>query len=502
MGSYLAFVKDGVETLLERQSARWGGEPDGALCVTVTKQTTRTYWSMGGEKGNYRAGMVEEQPIDLQPYRLDTRAWPVLDGLSEATGNADYRRLVDGMAEAFGRDGFDPDSGLGYLANQCEFDVIRRQPVPVMSQKTPLFKPSIDVPLDRLWAAAPDKLARMIKSVFYGLITRPETMDYNRYCYYDYRDADKKPSLKFNSRHVAFAQTGGMVIHWWGYHFARTGDMECLGWAQAMADKWRAALHPETGLIPHWFGSQYEGEPTQPPNLFSNKGDSMTAIELLRAAAELRKRPEGAALAEQTATMGRRLLVSLARYGYLPKERLFPAWIDLDGRVRRETTFYHFASQAEKDEAVKENPSLEVVAVYFGDGYYTTGPSAIGLHNSTPYDVALGAAMTGDAELLARAQAFAADLMVEADKLDGELNADGQWTYPASASYIQALVQLHRLTGEDRYLAWARRLADREIALLGERPPAGQPEWWRLPFRTSILEALLQLHNATTPYAA
>jgi hypothetical protein len=496
MDAYLAFAKSGVETLLARQSARWDGAPDGTLAITVTKQTSRTYWSMGGDKGSYRAGLVEEQPLELEPRRLDMRSWPVLDRLTEATGDPYYKRLADEMARAFGRDGFDPASGLGYLATSCEFDVVNRQPVPVMSQKDPIFKPAVDVPLDRLWAAAPEKMARMFKSTYYGLITRPDSMDYNRYCAYGWDDSAKRPSMAFNSRHVAFAQTGAMVIHWWGFHFARTGDRESLAWAQAMADKWQAAQHPETGLISHWFGSQQEGEPTQPPRPFTNQGDSLTAISLLRAAGELRRRPEGQALAEQVEAMGRRLLQGLARYGYVRDERLFPQWIDLDGRVRRETTFYHFASQAEKDEAVRLDPSLKDVAVFLGSGFFVDGPSAIGVNNPTPHDVALGAAMTGDAELLARAQTLAADMIEAAEGLAGEINDLGQWIYPASASYIKMLVLLHEMTGEDRYLAWARRLADREVTLLSGPPPAGEPEWWRQHFRNSILEAVLDLHLA------
>jgi hypothetical protein len=293
-----------------------------------------------------------------------------------------------------------------------------------------------------------------------------------------------------------------MVIRWWGFHFARTGDAESLDWAQRMADKWLAAQDPETGLISHWFGSQIEGEPEQPPRPFTNQGDSMTAVELLRASKELRKRAGGEALADQTERMGRNLLAGLAKHGYLRDEGIFPEWIDLDGRVRRETTFYHFANQADKDEAVKQDPTLENVDVYLGSGYYTSGPSAIGVHNSLPRDIAQGAAMTGDAELTERARIFAGDLLEDAAKLTSEFNAAGQWTYPASASYISALVRLHEATGEDQYLAGAKQIADRELELLGQPVPEGTAEWWRQPFRNSILEAMLDLHRASVPAAA
>lgn len=499
MSKYLDFVKRGVGTLIERQSARAGGRPDGPLCITVTNQFSKTYRSMGGTKGNYYTVLVQEQPIESEPYRLDFDAWTVLDLLSDVTGDAQYRRLADGMASMFAKHGFDPASGLGYLESQAEFDVVRLQPVPVSSYTEPTFKPTPFFSLDRLWAAAPEQTARMFKSAFYGLITRPENMDYNRYCSYGFDDRLKRPSMAFNSRHVAFEYTGATLIHWWGYHFARTGDAECLAWAQAMADKWAAVQHPASGLIPAWFGSDRSDEPTQPPRPYMRASGTTVGVSLLWAAPEFRKRPEGRALSEQVEDMGRRLLRGMARHGYDPKERIFPQWLNLDGSVREETTFYCFRTQAEKDEAVKKDPTLQEVGVYAGAGFYSDGPGAVGVHNRVPYEVALGAQMAGDAEALAAARKYAEDLMEEAGKLTGPLNAQGQWTYPASATYIKTLLLLRRMTGEQRYLDWAKKLADMEMSFLSGSAPAGEPEWWRLPFRDSLLEALLLLHRDLTP---
>ncbi|MSS71202.1 MAG: hypothetical protein EXS64_06915 [Candidatus Latescibacteria bacterium] len=496
MSDYLEFVKDSIQTLLERQSARLGGRPDGMPCITVTKQSSKTYRSVSkGPDGIYRSGLVTEQPLEPTPYRLDLRIWPVLDLFSEVTGDAQYRQMAVEMASAFGRYGFESASGLGYLGNTAEFDVLRLQPVAVSSQAEPLFKPDVYVPVDRLWAEAPDRVARMLKSVYYGLITRPETLDYNRYCHYGYDDRLKKPSMAFNSGHVAFATTGAMLIHWWGSHFARTGDAECLAWAQAMADKWGAVQHSESGLIPHWFGGRRD-EPTMPPQPTASSDETPAAISLLRAADELKKRPEGAALAEQVSGVARRLLRGMARHSYDPAERVFPQWLHLDGRVREETVVYTFRTQADKDEAVRQDPVLQEVAVFAGSGFYAAGPWCVGVQNACPYNVALGACLLGDADLLARAQALAADVMEEAGKLTGAFNAQGQWTYPASASYIKMMILLSDLTKERRYLDQARKLADMELDFLSRPAPAGEPEWWRMPFRGDLLEALLLLHRA------
>ncbi len=501
MSRYLDFVKSGVQTLIERQSARVGGRPDGALCLTVTKQTSKTYRSMGGKVGDTRRSfLIEEQPMEPEPYRLDFNVWPVLDLLSDVTGDAQYRRLVDGMASVFAQHGFDPASGLGYLGIQAEFDVVRLQPVPVSSYKEPTFKPAVNLQIDRLWAVAPEQMGRMFKAAYYGLIMRPEDMAYNRYCSYGFDDKAKRPSMAFNSHWVAFAQTGAMLIHWWGYHFARTGDLECLGWAQAMLAKWLAVQHPESGLIPHWFGSDQGGEPAQPPRPHVNNGEMLTVISLLNGEIELRKRREGAGLADQVGGMARRLLRGMSLYGYDPKERIFPQWLHLDGRIQEETVFYCFRTQAEKDEAVKRDPTLQDVAVYAGSGFYEGGPESVSANNYFPHYVALGAQMTGSSEALAAARKYADDLMEEAGKLTGPLNARGQWTYPASASYIKMLLLLRQMTGERGYLDRAQKLADMELDFLS-RPVPGQPEWWRLPFRDGLLEALLLLELATgKPY--
>ena len=84
---YLDFVKRGVQTLIERQSAHASGRPDGALCITVTKQSSKTYRMIGGKHGDTRhTYLSEEQPMEMEPYRLDVNVWPVLDLLSEVTG--------------------------------------------------------------------------------------------------------------------------------------------------------------------------------------------------------------------------------------------------------------------------------------------------------------------------------------------------------------------------------------------------------------------------------
>jgi hypothetical protein len=497
MSSYIGFVTDAVRILLDRQSARWGGRPDGTLCITITNRSNRSYRSIGGKSGDtYLTYPCPEQAMEMEPYRLDLSAWPVLERLSEITGDAGCREMVRAMAHAFGRDGFNAKSGLAYLGQETQFDVIRLKPVGVAMYPMPKFKPAADLPLDILWRTAPDKTARMIKSAYYALVTNPDRMDYNRFCVdYDFDDSAERPATPFSSSHVAFAQTGSMLIHWWSMHFARTGDPQCLAWAQAMTDKWRAVQHPVSGLVPHWFGSDRADEPVMPPRPYANVGDTMTALEMLLAARELRGKPEADALASQLADMAVRLLRGIARHGYDPHARIFPNWLRVEGGVDETALWYAFRTEKHKAEMVKRDPVFREVPVFIGQGFYRCGaPWDLGMRNPVPCDIAKGACMTGDAELTKRAAEFAPPIMEEARALTGEFNAEGLWTYPASASYIEMMLSLFRATGDRLYLSHAQELAEIEIGFLSQALPAGRPQWWRMQFRDELLDALLELH--------
>lgn len=495
MSRYLDLVHAGVQTLVEKQSARLGDEPSGALCLTVTKASSRSYRSLGGRHGDsYLTYPMQQQPLEPEPYRLDMRLWPLLETLSDVSGEPCYRQMVIQMADGFARHGFDPASGLGYLGAQAQFDVLHRQPVSVTSYDEPTFKPAPHLPLARLWAQAPTQMARMGKAAYYGLVTQPETLDYNRYCPYGFDDADKSSPLTYDSRHVAFAQTGAFLIHLWAEQYARTGDGECLGWTQAMADKWRAVQHPESGLLPHWFGSDEGGLSTMPPRPYASIHESMTAIAWLQAAQALCRHAEGQPLAKQLAEMAHRLLNGLARCGYVPQEQRFPEWFHLDGRERLDTCWYAFRTEGQREEAAQRDPVLREVSVYAGASFYTAGPWAMAALTALPYDLALGESMLGAAKLLESAAALVADAQKAGSQLDGELNELGQWTFPATSSYAKTLLLLYHRSGDRRFLQGAQAMIDRQLDLLAQMP-SSHSAWWRMPFRAIWLEALLDLHQ-------
>jgi len=495
MNHYIQFARQAVETLIEKQSARWGNSPEGPLCLTITRRTDNSYRSVGARDGDsYLSFWFPAAPFEMEPKRLDLKLWDILDRLTVATGDQRYASLVDGMVAAFVNCGFEPTSGLGYLGQEAQFDVEALQPLAIGSYPQPKFKPQADLPLERLWAAAPSAMARMFKAAYKGQITRPETMDYNRWCHYGFDDQQAQPAMEFNPRHLGFAHIAATLIHYWSFHYARSGDDKVLDWAQRMAAKWDAVQNPQTGLMPYYFGNGEPDSQEMPPAAMCHNTDSLTAIALLRARDELRKTPGSQALAGQIEAMATRLLQGIARFGYDDEERIFPVWMALEtGAFDYTAVCYTFPTQQLKDEAVKHNPLLEEVDVFVGPGFYTDGRWAFGIGNTMPYDIALGALLTGDTMLRERAEFFATRVMEAARELKSGFNERGQWTCEASASYIRMMLVLFRLTGEQKYLENARFLADRELEFLARPLPPEKLEWWRYAFRNEVIDAMLEL---------
>lgn len=502
MSPYLSFVEQTIATLIERQSARLGGKPDGALCITVTRPFQRSYLSLGHKEGDrYRTYWFPEKPMEMQPVRMDFEAWPILDLLSEITGESFGRDMVTAMADAFARHGFDPKCGLGYLAEECDFDVVNVQPLPKGAGDSPKFKPRNTgncpaLPLDRLWAHAPQQTARMFRAMFYGLVTDAERMDYNRFCAYNFDDRDRKPSLRQDPAHCAFDTAGSRMIHWWASAYAHTGEAEFLDWAQRMADKWRAVQHPQSGLIPNFFGAiaSKPGVPMPPGEWAESRGAALTSVAWLDAVEELKKRSGGERLAVQLTLMAAKLARGVMQFSYDPAERKFREQLNLDGRRFERAARYTFQSQAQKDAAVLLQPDLDGVSIYNGAGFYHNPPYWSHCAGSDiPYQLTQVATRLNDAELLRGVQSIAEAAVEEAGKLKGELTEDDRWTFHATGQYIKMLVLLFERSRDTKFLDWARAIAEKELGFLKQSLPT---EWWRFPERSSLLEALLRIEHA------
>jgi len=500
---YLAFVRATVDCLIGQQSATLGGKPDGVRFITVTRPIRRSYRSIGYKRpdGKYQSYWFPESPIEYQPVVADLDAWLVLDWLSKLTGEPRYRDMTAAMAGAFARCGFDAQSGLGYLGESAALDVVRARGVSCRpGGANPSFKPKNtgtypELPLDRLWARAPDQMHRMCRAMFLGLVTDPASMDFNRYCSYAFRDTEGRHAMERTPSHCGFETAGARMVHWWASCFGKTGDADCLAWAQRMADKWRAIQDPHSGLVPNFFGglAPAPGCPMPPGKWVEPRGAALAAVAWLAAAAELRTRPEGHRLAAQLTEMGVRLALGVARHAYDPSRRVFREHLDLNGRPYLTTARYCFRTQAEKDAAVKVDPAMAQVKVYDGAGFYRPCSYWEFCAGSTiPLDLARAMHLSQNRELALVLARWVPDLIDEACRQPSAMTEEGAWTFRASGQYIRMLVLLYRQTKDVDFLDLACQLADRELRCLGA---IEYPQWWRMPERTALLDGLLALYE-------
>lgn len=502
--SYLDFVLGAIEILRERQSCRFGGDPKGPLALTVSGPISRSYLSLGHRDNDaFRTYWFPERPLELEPVLLDFELWPVLMQLADLTGEPGYAALVEGMAGVFARHGFHPDSGLGYLGEEAGFDCLHLCGAPTKATNAePIFKPKNSghfpaMPLDVLWRHAPEKMHRMFRSMYWGLVTDAASMDFNRFCRYDYRDAEKRPSMERNPGHCGFETAAARMIHWWCSAYRQTGDTDCLDYAERMLSKWEAIQHPESGLVPNFFGavSPEPGAPMPPGEWAELRGTALMADGLLDAAAELAGRGGQGELVARLREMALRLAVGTARFGYDRPARLYHEWLHLDGRLYEATARYVFQTQEEKNAAVREDPSLERVRVYRGGGLFRNQSYwEFCAGTRIPLQLARVAEETGDPELLDLLVPVAEDAGEETRRQPEAFTQEGGWTFRASGMYIELLLSLWRQTGETRYLSGAREMADQELERLGR---VLAPDWWRMPERTAMLDALLNLHAST-----
>lgn len=491
--SYLPFVIQTIDTLWQRQAKPMGG--DGPPMVTISRNALRAWTSYSKSSANtYDFLPVKEQPLELDPVVLDLGVWPILDKLSELTGDPTWRRQCDAMAEAFAGAGFDDRSGLIYAGAQASLDVTTGKPEGSLWRKEAEFKYGGALPWERLWAVAPAKMARFSTAVYYGLITRPEDMAFNRYvAYHRVDDRSKKHALAFSPRHVGFAFAAASMMQTWSTCAAKTGDREALDWTRRMALKWQQVQHPRTGLVPHFFGVHNAVDAEQLPCKAANVHELGAAMAWIETAKQLASIDGQGELAADVEGMGVRLLAGLARESYDPVRKVFPHWLKLDGGEDKDTAFYMFRSQAAKDEALAVDTRAEAVEVWPGDTFYDGPMRQYATGNRVPGELAVGAELTGDAELLEIAAALLEEAIEQEAHLVSEHNAKGQWTYPETASYIRGCVALHRATGKACWRDAAHRLAQRQLARLDALPEHQTPQWWRLPRRNSLLAALLEL---------
>ncbi|MCX5660867.1 MAG: hypothetical protein NTW19_14270 [Planctomycetota bacterium] len=503
----LDFVTGTLDRLLDRnggQCLRWGGNWNNPFIPTVSRPVVKRYVSAGGilPDGTMERIHVETVLPD-KATRLDIAMIEVLERVSRAGGKPVYAELAAHIDGLLGVYGFDPMSGLPYVSTECDIDVRLLGPGEAAGGGPPRFKFKGDMLLDRLWRVAPDKMVRAARSAYHGLITNPDTFDFNRYCHYGWDDAEPKHQLAFDPWHVGFASSAAWMVRQWAFVYAKTGDAQLLAWATKMTDKWAALQSPRTGLVPHFLGAKMPEDKTQTVQTYCHHRDLVVAEAWLEAADFLAARPGGAATADTLRKMALALARGIAKYAYDMNLKFFYNWMNVaDAAPASDTIIYTFFSQAQKEHWVGRDPTLGEVAVCPGVGFYLDpAPWAFFRGADVESMLAKVALRTGDVELTNRLVVWAREFIYQREALvHGPILEDGRWSYAAAKSNIDALLALFRLTGKREWLSAAKRVATREIEFLARPEAQGKNDlgvaWWAFPQRSGLLASMLDLHDA------
>src|SRR5690606_18805178 len=150
--------------------------------------------------------------------------------------------------------------------------------------------------------------------------------DYNRYIRYGWNDRSAEPAQAFSPSHRGFMFTGALLVRRWAAAHARTAEPPFLDWANRMTAKWHALQHPQTGLMPHFFGAINPGDTEQSATPYAEISDVNSAIEFLEAARVLNTldSPPARDLAQRLHTMGLNLMRGILTHGYDSDRKLFP----------------------------------------------------------------------------------------------------------------------------------------------------------------------------------
>jgi hypothetical protein len=216
-------------------------------------------------------------------------------------------------------------------------------------------------------------------------------------------------------------------------------------------------------------------------------------VALFQASSEFAKSadPDAVSFARQLRTMALNIARGVARYGYDSDRGVFRQYLGHDGSPFQDPARYTFPTQAQKEEAMKTDPSVKDAVVYDGSGFYEPGPYSLHSAGSDiPWEIAWCARESRDPCLIQQTRAFAELAVTASARVQRPFTREWKWTFRASGFYIRVMTTLFELTGERPYLDWAQSLADAEMENLGR---VRYPEWWRFPERLEFLEGVLSI---------
>jgi hypothetical protein len=505
----LAFVDHTLRVLQERQSYHLRGFPDAPRLPAITRRSERSYTSVAGPWGGpYRLYPFVEAPVQEVPLRWDG---PLLSVLRQRAGFSEGEKwgaLADEMESVFAIHGFEERSGLPYCGWETELSLLTLAGLPCGSENVdyPRLKPLDGMLPESLWERVPEKMNRAMESLWMGLVTREEDLSFNRFCYYNFSPEQGERGLPFQPGHCGFQGAAVTLCGLWLDWTRRTGNPRGAEWARRMTDKFLAARHSETGLLPHMFYTADPGSPTQDPYLMAHVYDTDNAVAWLRQLDLRRELGLDQKAYEDQRRIHRQNLLSMARLAGDSAPGSYHQWINLDGSREVGQVRYAFPTEEVKREAVAQDPKCEAVGVFESYGCYVDGPWSYGVHGfgmSLPLALSEGAALLKDEEVFAALQPYLDQIREEFSQLSGAINEANQYVCSANACHIRTFLNAYAGRRDPEDLKTACEIAQWEIEHLlpltsGEEWESAPnlPAWWRLHLRSQVLDALLQLARA------
>jgi hypothetical protein len=421
---YLAAVVEFLGTLIEKGTDRYGKKHTPLLCLALDPETysppkpprkvDREY-AINFEYLNRDFGYYWQSHMHGSDLIYDQGTIRALYAATEVTGDAKYGKAADAYLDFFLENMVSEQTGifgwgehifwnvyLDHLIGGC-FRTSGRHSFfygHELEQWTTIY--------DVLWDKDPEKTRVEIEAIYDYKVHDYDTFICNRHSdYYSGRCADL----------LTFIKHTGLFTHAFAFLNSKTGDPKYLGWAKKMSDVFWNIRDPKTNLIR---GCVERNEPQD--QFVTASGLALLALFLMRA---YQWSPDDGMLDKAHA-----YLKAYDKYCRADDEGNFRAAVRTDGVDTKPGEFET----------------------------YSEGPIRIAKAAALAYSLTRDSAMLGlaDAVVGNLTPEMTFDTLVERSLISDEVEA--------RAGGLSAAIDLYEITGEPKYLAKARALADDAIS--------------------------------------